>query len=116
MVGSVCTWNSTMCSGNCQAFDILTCGMWDGQQENEARELKMTNCKKRLGPPAKGVRGLEFTPWVSRGYRKILSKRFLCSNHTDCVYSWQNSLLKSQTSCQLLSAPQQMTIVSGPPR
>ena len=50
--------------GNRRAFIFVTCGNWDGQRGSEARELQMTNCEKRLGPPAKGIRGLEFTLWV----------------------------------------------------
>lgn len=93
-------------------FDLWPVGWAAGKWSHR---VKADHCRKGLGPPAQGIRGLEFTLWVLRGYGKILSKKFLHSNHTDCVYSWQNSLLKSQTSCQLLSGPQQMTIVSRHP-
>lgn len=42
-------------------------------------------------------------------------KQEILTHESHCVYSSQSSLLKSWISCQLLSAPQQITIVSGPP-
>lgn len=69
--------------------------------------------QKSHGSSARGFVGFGFALWVTRGYWRILSKRFICMNHKDCVFSWQNSLWESQTSCQLLPGPLQITIVSG---
>lgn len=91
-------------------FDLWPVGWAAGKWSHRVKD---DHCREGLGPPAQGIRGLEFTLWVLRGYGKILSKKFLRSNHTDCVYSWQNSLLKSQTSCQLLSGPQQRPLCPG---
>lgn len=89
--------------------------LWAVAVRNESRELRMTWFKKRLKLHTKKFRNLSFTLWVMRGYWKFLSKSFLCVNHKDCVFSWQNSLWNSQTSCQLLPALQQVAIVSGSP-
>lgn len=95
--GGKCMYvNSTMCSGNGKVFDI--CDLWHVRWAAGKWILRAKDdqCRKSLGPQAKGIGDLEFTLWVLRVYRKILSKRFLCSNHTDCVDSWQNSYWKAK--------------------
>lgn len=48
MQRGICT-TAQSAQGTARLLVSATCSMWDGQQENEARELTMTHCKKSLG-------------------------------------------------------------------